>query len=246
LERGHLFNFMFRLIRTIFLSVLMVGICVGSYFYMTRVDRLEKFLSKKLGTEVTVKDVRVGLKTFSIEGLKIHNLHSTFLKADEIEIRANPWELLNEEISISQVRIVSPTLGIMFLNRSRSENNWSEAAHEKHSSSGERRFSIDNLRIINLQFEAVVPGVKSLALPQIPYLELHSLGKGSSLTFPALERLILEKISEQEPKLAGFFGHFPVVENEVRAPQDHLLDDGIEKVKKKTDEAVRYLKGLFS
>lgn len=219
---------------------------MGSYFYMTRVDRVERFLSKKLGTEVTIKDVRIGLRTFSIEGLKIHNLHSTFMKAEEIEIRANPWELLNQEIAISRVRIVSPTLGIMFLNRSRSENNWSAAAHEKQGSSDQRRFTIDDLRIINLQFEAVVPGVKSLSLPQIPYLELHCLGKNSALTFPVLERIILEKISEQEPKLAGFFGHFPVVENDVEAPQDHLLNQGVLRVKKKTDEAVRYLKGLFS
>lgn len=199
---------MFRLFRLFLVIKLLLMVGGASYLYITRVAKAEEYLSKKLGATVTLKDVSAGLKSLKLSNIQISSPSfpkSALFKAEQIEIEMHPWELWKRDVTVSGVKIFNPVLGIHFLNRSGSENNWQEGM-KKASHLSSKRFSIESLKVMNLQFAAYLPGGRSVQLPSLPYFELRDL---NSRTLVELERICLETISAKEPSLADLFTDLP-------------------------------------
>jgi hypothetical protein len=226
---------MFKILKFTFFTSIVLAILGVCALYVKRVDLTEQYLSKKLNAEVKLEDVSIGLKRFALEGLLVKPRGSSIpylFKAEEISITASPFNFFKEEIEIENVKIQSPTLGVLLFNRSGSENSLSAALNDAHVS-GRKKYKIDNLKIINLQFSAHVASGRGITLPTLPYLELHDL-KGFS--FNELQCHLFERIGEKQPALSALFEDLSI--REVESVERDLLGG----IKKRADDLLKSIK----
>lgn len=252
---------MFRLLRFFILLLVIVAIVAGAYLWMARVPTMERFLSKKLNTTVTIEKVHLGWKTLSIEGLKIANPEQSAIpyafQGEVTAIEMNPLALLKKTVHIDRIEIHNPTIGIELYNNSGTDNNWSRILNGLPSG-GERKFIVKKLVVINLKFEAARSNGKTISLPAIPYLEFANLGEKGALTLPQLGRVIFQIILQNianKPHLGA------ILENVASLPKDIMdgvtstlpldeakgaIQEGFDAIRRKTQEASEFLQDLFS
>ena len=120
---------MFRLIRRLFFLALLASIILGVYFWNSRVQIIEKFLSKQLNVHVRVGTVKIGWNRLLVGGLRFENSSSSkkipyALQSKTISIETTPLELFHETIHIERVRIENLSIGVELFNSFGSNNNW--------------------------------------------------------------------------------------------------------------------------
>lgn len=240
---------------------LLLVISSGAYLWITRVSRVERFLSSQLMAEVTIENVKIGWNKLRIQGLRIENPSQSPLpyafQADEIFLQMSPFEIWEQTIHIDQVKVQNPTLGIQLFNSAGSDNNWARFLNH-FPSGGDRKFIIKKLSIMNLQFKIIRSNGKELSVPTIPLLELDNLGEKNALTLSQLARVLFQTILHILSNKASQLG--PLLD-EVTTLPSNLLDgvstslpledgkgmvhEGIDTIKRKTQEATDFLHGLF-
>lgn len=221
---------MLRFLRLFLVIKLLLMIGGLSYLWVTRVAKTEEFLSKKLGATVTLKEVSFGLKSFKVKNLQVSAPSFSKLplfKAEEVEVEMPMWELLKDDVLVSEVKIFNPILGIHYLNRTGSENNWSESLKRDHAGI-DKRFTIESLKVMNLQFAASLPGGRNIQLPPLPYFELRNL---KSQTIVELEKSVLEGMAAKEEALSTLFTDLTLGTQTVENNESSLVKKALNRVK---------------
>jgi len=252
---------MFRLLRFIILLIVIIVIVAGVYLWMARVPTLERFLSKRLNSKVTIEEVHLGWGTLTIEGLRIENPSQSTLpyafQGGALTLEMSPFELWQKTIHIDRIKIQNPSIGVELYNSSGTDNNWSRLLNGLPTG-GERKLIVKKLTILNLQFEVIRSNGKSLTIPAIPYLEFENLGEKDSLTLSQLSRVIFQVILQSISSKAHLGA---IMENVSGLPQDLLegvtstlpleeakgaIQEGMDTIRRKTQEASEFLQDLFS
>lgn len=185
---------MFKFLRVLLVLKILISLGGLTYLYITRVEKTEKFLSKKLHCDVTLSDISIGWNTVKIEKLRI----SSFFKADELEIEALPWNLLKADIEISKVKVWNPTFGIPLLVKTTGET----LPTTPSKTTSKKKYRIEKLQLHNIQFEA-----GKYTISPLPYIELHSLGP---LTLTGIVDTILENMNRKQPQIESLLKKDPL------------------------------------
>ncbi len=253
---------MFRLVRFLLLLLLLVLAVLGTYFWINRISSVEKFLSQKLNTPVTVEEVSLSWNRLSLQELKIANPRPKKLpyafETKEIVLEMSPWQLLQSTMHIKRVKVIDPLLSIELYNSSGSRNNWADLLNGIPASSGDREFVIEELAFLNLSFQAVRSNGQAISLPVIPYLEFENIGSKNPLSINQLGRLLfqtilnslskkgLDHLLEKVPPLPPAFSEGASSSLPFEDELKGFLQEGYDTMKKKTKEASDYLQDLFS
>lgn len=251
---------MLRLIKLLILFALIIAVAAGTYFWVARVPTLERALSRRLGTDVTLQGVDLGWSSVTLHGLKIANPESSepALRAKSLRIDISPFKLFKDEVHIDFLSLDSPLIDIRLSNRSGSQNNWVQIlANLPPSAPSKKRFVIDTLTINNIRFKVTTAEGKTLEVPPIPYIELKNIGKGNPLTLAQVGEILFQTILRmvaRNPNLRDLIDQLPNlpqavmggVEAILPAQPTDTLQEGIEMLKEKGQDAAKALRNLFS
>ncbi len=247
------------MIRIIILVLVLALLLGGVYVWLTRVSSVEHFLSKRLNAEVVIQDVRLGWGRLTLEGLKIKNPSSSAMadafQCSEFDLEMSPSALFKSTVYIDRITIHDPVIGVELYNSSGSDNNWVRLLRG-FPSGGDQKYVIRKLTLTNLQFEVLRSNGKRLSVPVVPVLEFENLGEKGALSVSQLARVIFQTLLNNLSNRA----HLGAILDNVTILPQKLLDgaklpiedsrksiqEGLEKIKRKTKEASEFLQDLFS
>lgn len=211
--------------RTFFFLCLTALLIAGGYAWFQRVELAEKFLSKKLHSEVHLKNVTFGPTHLTLHHVRIKNralAHPIRVKTLKIEVK--PWELLKDTIAIDALELDHPTVPVELL------------ALPLTKSPSDRQFTIEQVKIKHMHL--VVPDVLKIDLPVIPLIELHHIGSAHSLSLEQVGSEIFGSIYGQLKGEASY--------NKVLPARTSFYERSKMEVKKATKKTTQFFKKLFS
>ena len=252
---------MLRFFRSLILVIILVAVVAGVFLWVARVPTLERFLSKRLNTKLTIEEVHFGWGTLTIEGLRIKNPAKSTLpyafQGGSITLEMSPFQLWSEVMHIDRIQIESPTLGVELYNSAGTDNNWSRLLNTFPSGNG-RKFVIKKLTISNLRFDIVRSNGKPINIAPIPYLEFDNLGEKGALTLSQVGKVIFQTLLQtltSQSQLRGILDTVQALPKQVlegvksTLPLENAkgaLQEGLDTIKRKGEEASEFLQDLFS
>lgn len=166
------------MIRFFLLLVVAALASVGAIFWVFRVNLVERSLSKTIQSDVKIGDIKVGLNQIQLINVSVEKgLFGTLFSADQIQASFDLISLFSKEIKIEDLRFEHPVL--------RSEI--TKHIDKKALDRGSRYFSIDHVKMINLQ--------DASTLKTLPFLEIHAIGSKKPLTASEMTLDIFDRMA---------------------------------------------------
>lgn len=252
---------MFRLLRFTLFLLIVVATVFLSYLWIARVPTLERFLTQKLGAEVTLEEVKIGWNQLVIENLKIKNLEGSSkpyaFEAGAISLEYSTLDLWKKTLHLPLIKIERPTITVELYNSSGSDNNWSRILSGLNAipSKRSRNFVINKLTLNHFQFQVVHANGKSLAIPPLPYLEFENLGTNNPLTLAEVAKIIFQSLLKSltsNPSLHSLLDNVPKLSHKLLPflspgeEEKSFFQESLDTLKRKSQEVTEYLQELFS
>jgi|GEM_PF-3132325 len=189
---------MFRLIRVIAFLVLLILVIFVANLWVSRVEIVEKFLSKNLDQTVTVGAVKVGfnyleLNNFRIESQKESRLDVT-CEIKKLSLYMSLLELFKESKTIEVALIEEPIIHLELYNASGNRNNWAQLINQLPKKVEGPFYTINELSISDIQFHIIRANEKRISTAPIPILTFYQLGSKRPLTISQVGRVTAEAI----------------------------------------------------
>lgn len=251
---------MYRLVRFLSALCLVALAAVGAYLWATRESLIERFLTERLKAKVSIESVDIGLKQIVLHGFQINNCSSPkgcAFESATLTIHLSPLELWKQTIPIHSIEINNAILNLELYNGSGIDNNWVRLLN-KHSPTENHTFVIHHLLFNNLQFTATRSNGRPIPIASIPHLEFKNIGGKDPLSVGEIEQVlfcsILAKLTNQ-PYLNAILDNVEELPEELKGrltPSLALEEDrgkfqeGLEAIRRKTQEATEFLQALFS
>ncbi|MCH9620359.1 MAG: hypothetical protein S4CHLAM45_02230 [Chlamydiales bacterium] len=198
-----------RRITTFILFIALIG---STYWYKETL--LTHFLSRRLGSELSIQEIQFGLKELTFKGVSIKNPSPSILPyafdGATVKVRLNMLDLWKKDLPIEQLRIENATLLIELQDSTGAKNNWATLLHEFSKRRDGKEYSIDKLIVTNLRFQGVRDYHKELSIPPLRHFELENLGHIHSLTLGSLSHTIFQSLLlplTSKPHLAKLLDH---------------------------------------
>ena len=206
---------MFGFFRAIFVTLLILLLCLFVGVWTWRVPIVSKVLTYALKTKVTIDelDLSINLSRLTIKNLKIRNPANSnltsALQIGMIEISTPIYEFLKKDINIQSILLDRIAFNVEMYNSSGSDNNWSriiersepKEVQKKPTPGQERLLSIDLFTLQDLDFSYSHPltANQTQYLKRIDKIVIRNIGKNHPLTaaqvLAILERTLLNQFS---------------------------------------------------
>lgn len=249
---------MYRLIRFLLALVLIALTAFGAYLWAAREPLIERFLTKRLKAKVSIESVDISYNQIVLHGFQINNGSSPKGCAFEcatLTVHLSPFELWKQ--TIQSIQIHDAQLNLELYNGSGVDNNWVRLFN-KHPSTQSRPIGIHHLTFDNLQFKVTRSNGRPITLTPIPHLEFKNIGGKHPLPLSEIEKVlfcsILAKLTSQ-PYLNAILDDVMELPEELRShltpslaadEEKRKFQEGLEVIRRKTQEATEFLQALFS
>jgi uncharacterized protein involved in outer membrane biogenesis len=178
------------LLKLLLVLVVLAVIALGAVFY-TLESIAETQLSKVLRVPVEIDSINFTLSGVAVHEVEIGNIPESTLqpafKVDRVAVSMKPMRLLDQEVEIEKVEIVSPRIAIDMFNKAGTDNNWTRMTAHLQSENPpatspeteQKEFVIRELRFTNIQIEAKNPAYSNDIIHPSPISELVLRDVGS-------------------------------------------------------------------
>lgn len=170
---------MFCLIKSFFSFLFVLLLFCFIFLWIKKEHYVEKWLSEKLQTEVTVGSVALNGLGFKIRHLIINNplgfpTHLGAFEAENITLKISPKSLLHRQINFNSIRMNKCSFNILFYNKQSSGHNWTHLLNEEMPSSRKIKTHIKKCEINSLSCSVYKFNKKTPVSIMIPHLEFYS------------------------------------------------------------------------
>lgn len=178
--------------KTIIIIVCIAILLVGGYFWVTRKQYLEAFLSKQYNANVLISDVTLNYHGIVLEDVTISNplKHSQTTTISKIEVEFPIWEIFNHKIKIVSLKILNPKIHFE-LNGEDGKESSMDSFLMHLSNKSPKFFTVEHAYLYNIEFQAYASG-KAFEIWPIGYLNINDFPPNESLT--QITQFIIDKI----------------------------------------------------
>jgi hypothetical protein len=180
-----------------FLFLFLFLVLIGAALWSHRTSLISHFLTKRVGTKVSLEAFH-----FVKEGCKIHGFHifnpppcktdSAFF-ATKISCYMKLRSVFEKRVVIDKIHLQEIDLGIEFFNKSGDENNWTYLlSDDTETPVHSKPYLIRSLVFDNINATITDMDGKVKKVPTIKHLEFHDISDESGFPIAELEKAILQ------------------------------------------------------
>ena len=164
---------------------------------------LEKILSHKTHTPVTIQKIEIKKGLFSLSQLEVKNPKDTerpiALKIEKISVQAPFSQYLHNPIVIDQIHLDNVYVNIQIYNKEQTEGNWETLIHNMGTSGAnpiaiERGAIVKKLILTNVQLDLILADGKTHNLSPINRLEFDNIQSEEGISSEEISNIIAKKV----------------------------------------------------
>lgn len=195
---------MLRFLGCLVVAVLILVLVAGGVLWWKRTSLAGNFLAKGLNTTVCLDEALFRGHRISLENLTVdtpNHSESTvpaLFAASRVDINASPFELLQNEVVISEIAVDNCILGVVLYNKIGSDNSWSRILSDRSAlPSSNKSVIVKKLNIYNLYINLYSEvDNKQIQIPAFAHVEIDNIGAGARIPLNLLSEIIIDQVMD--------------------------------------------------
>ncbi len=170
---------MFGLIKSFFSFLFVSFLLFAIFFWVKKENYIEKWLSEKLQTEVSISNISLNGLGFKIRHIIINNPlgfpnQLGAFEADNIVLKLSIKSLIHKQINFNLIKMNKCSFNVIFYNKQASSHNWTHLLNQETNPSKKIKTYIKKCEINSLSCFIYKFNKKTPVSIYIPHLELYS------------------------------------------------------------------------